>query len=71
LFLSAISFLGACQAVKNDLHPLTHELLATGIQFNKADNSQEGFDTYSASPDSKAFAASVDRAGLLHAWGKA
>ena len=70
LFLSAISILGACQAMIKDLHPLTLELITSGIQFDLENNGRLGFNTYAASPESKAFAASVSKTGHLYAWGK-
>ncbi len=70
LSVIVVLFLGACQAVKKDLHPLTFKLIASGIQFDANDNGRSGFGTYAVSPEYKAFAASVGKNGLLGAWGK-
>jgi hypothetical protein len=70
LFLSAMYCLGACQIIKQDLHPLTFEVIASGIEFNQGNDGQSGFDTYADSPGAKAFAASVGKNGELTAWGK-
>ncbi len=52
-------------------HPLTHELLETGVSFVDIPNGVEEFDAYAAAPASKAFAAAVQSDGLVHAWAKA
>ena len=43
---------------KIDLHPLTNELITSGMQFDKINSGQAEFDTCQISPDSKALAAS-------------
>ncbi len=63
-------FLGACQGVKTGLHPLTLDLLASGLQFDQDNNGQTGFNTYASSPEAKAFAGAVSKTGHLFAWGK-
>lgn len=66
-----VLFLCACQTTKTDLHPLTVELMSSGITFSADTGGQDGFDSYANSPGDKAFAASVGKDGRLTAWGKA
>ena len=70
LLIAAVFLLIGCKAINNDLHSLTLELIASGIQFDTENNGQLGFNTYAASPEDKAFAASVGQAGFIYAWGK-
>jgi len=65
-----MSVLGACQTIKKDLHPLTLDLLASGMQFDQDNSGRIGFNAYASSPEFKAFAASVKKNGGLAAWGK-
>jgi len=51
--------------------PLTQQLLKSGINFDQIPGGMEEFNTFAASPKSKAFAAAIYPDGTVHAWAKA
>ncbi len=71
LFFTATLPLAGCKTINNDLHPLTREVLVSGIRLNNTLNGLTGFSAYAISPDAKAFAVSASKSGHLYAWGKA
>jgi hypothetical protein len=68
LFLFVILISG-CQTGRRDLHPLTHDLLLSGM--GGETKALAGFDAYAGSPKMKAFAASMGEKGDFMAWGQA
>jgi hypothetical protein len=51
--------------------PLTQKLLDSGISFEQIPSGLIEFNTYAASPQSKAFAAAIYPDGTVHSWAKA
>lgn len=62
-------FISGCQTGRRDLHPLTHDLLLSGVGVES--KGLAGFDAYAGSPEMKAFAASMGEKGDFLAWGQA
>jgi hypothetical protein len=67
----SVLFLNACMASDASIQPLTKQLIASGVQLDSNVKGLSGFDVYAMSPKFKAFAASIGKAGYLHAWAKA
>ena len=51
--------------------PLTQQLLDSGVSFEQIPGGLDEFNTFAASPSSKAFAAAIYPGGVVHAWAKA
>jgi len=68
LLLSLLSALAGCSTTH---HPLTQQVLSSGINFDGIPGSVNEFDTYAESPNHKAFAVSMGDDGVVHAWSKA